>query len=122
MPKRQDSAYLKLWNPELQLTLGWEAGVPKSTQIVEDMVLVVHSCGTRRGHRQDGTRKVQNWGGCRDKKSFSGAFIHSNVLSTLDESLQSSTATWMGGQNLIGQNVENLAVNNDHVEDDDEID
>eukprot|EP00957_Ditylum_brightwellii_P178893 13626471-Ditylum_brightwellii.AAC.1 len=72
MSKRQDSAYLKLWKPELQLTLGWEAGVPSSTQVVDDMVwiteysilkwfyvcgVVVHDCGTCRGRRQDGIRK-----------------------------------------------------------------
>eukprot|EP00957_Ditylum_brightwellii_P010617 804043-Ditylum_brightwellii.AAC.1 len=87
--------------------MGWEAGVPSSTRIVEDIVriteysilkrfyvrgVVVHGCGTHRGHRQDGTRKAQNWGGCRDKK-ISDAFIHSNALSVLNESLQSNTAT-----------------------------
>eukprot|EP00957_Ditylum_brightwellii_P135404 10324623-Ditylum_brightwellii.AAC.1 len=29
--------------------------------------VVVHGCGTCRRHRQDSTRKVQNWGGYRDK-------------------------------------------------------
>eukprot|EP00957_Ditylum_brightwellii_P070085 5323055-Ditylum_brightwellii.AAC.1 len=30
MPKRQDNAYLRLWDPSLQLShpMGWEAGVP----------------------------------------------------------------------------------------------
>eukprot|EP00957_Ditylum_brightwellii_P057468 4357005-Ditylum_brightwellii.AAC.1 len=84
--------------------------------------VVVHGCGTRRGCRQVGTRKVQNWGGHSNKKSFSGAFLHSNALSALDKSLQPSTAMWMGGQNLIVQNDENFSVNNDHIEQDDEID
>eukprot|EP00957_Ditylum_brightwellii_P100685 7673287-Ditylum_brightwellii.AAC.1 len=38
-PKLQDNAYLMLWDPQLQTThsMGWEAGVPSSKRIVEDM-------------------------------------------------------------------------------------
>eukprot|EP00957_Ditylum_brightwellii_P096989 7385871-Ditylum_brightwellii.AAC.1 len=39
-PDCQNSAYLKLWNQELQLILGWKAGVPSSTRILEDMVRI----------------------------------------------------------------------------------
>eukprot|EP00957_Ditylum_brightwellii_P047166 3581840-Ditylum_brightwellii.AAC.1 len=37
--KNQDDAYMRLWDPRLQLThpMGWEAGVPSSRCIVEDM-------------------------------------------------------------------------------------
>eukprot|EP00957_Ditylum_brightwellii_P174514 13287591-Ditylum_brightwellii.AAC.1 len=68
MPLRQDSAYLRLWDPELQVTKGKDAGVPSLRKIVEDMNrisnysvlkrysvrgVVVHGCGTRRGRRFD---------------------------------------------------------------------
>eukprot|EP00957_Ditylum_brightwellii_P195545 14900244-Ditylum_brightwellii.AAC.1 len=38
-PKRQDHAYLRLWDHSLQLShpMGWEAGVPSLKQILEDM-------------------------------------------------------------------------------------
>eukprot|EP00957_Ditylum_brightwellii_P158991 12101226-Ditylum_brightwellii.AAC.1 len=38
--KQQDRAYLRLWDPELQQRLGWEAGVPSSKRIVEDMAQI----------------------------------------------------------------------------------
>eukprot|EP00957_Ditylum_brightwellii_P158715 12079969-Ditylum_brightwellii.AAC.1 len=68
MPLRQGSAYLRLWDPELQVTKGKDAGVPTSQRIVEDMTrisnysvlkrysvhgVVVHGCRTCRGHRFD---------------------------------------------------------------------
>eukprot|EP00957_Ditylum_brightwellii_P063695 4834298-Ditylum_brightwellii.AAC.1 len=67
-PQQQDSAYLHLWDPSLQLRLGWDAGVPISHRIVEDMAwisdysilkqysvwgIVVHGCGTHRGCRNE---------------------------------------------------------------------
>eukprot|EP00957_Ditylum_brightwellii_P004696 356855-Ditylum_brightwellii.AAC.1 len=41
-PLRQDGAYLRLWDPLLQLThpMGWETGVPSSKQIIEDMMRI----------------------------------------------------------------------------------
>eukprot|EP00957_Ditylum_brightwellii_P136102 10379774-Ditylum_brightwellii.AAC.1 len=38
-PKCQDASYLRLWDPRLQEShpLGWEAGIPLSKRIVEDM-------------------------------------------------------------------------------------
>eukprot|EP00957_Ditylum_brightwellii_P093359 7109080-Ditylum_brightwellii.AAC.1 len=63
-PKRQDSTYPYLWDPSLQLTMGWEAGVPSSKRILQDMTripnysilnrleargAVVHRCGSFRG-------------------------------------------------------------------------
>eukprot|EP00957_Ditylum_brightwellii_P170914 13008655-Ditylum_brightwellii.AAC.1 len=68
-PLRQDSAYLRLWDPELQATKGKDAGVPSLRRIDEDMTcisnysvlkrysvrgVIVHGCGTCRGRRFDG--------------------------------------------------------------------
>eukprot|EP00957_Ditylum_brightwellii_P079412 6038688-Ditylum_brightwellii.AAC.1 len=38
--KQQDRAYLRLWDPELQQRLGWEAGVPSLKRILEDMAQI----------------------------------------------------------------------------------
>eukprot|EP00957_Ditylum_brightwellii_P188544 14353930-Ditylum_brightwellii.AAC.1 len=85
MPKRQDYAYLRLWDPSFQLShpMGWEAGVPSLKQILEDidctpnyLILkqieargaVVHGCGTHRGLREDGKYKAGKCGSSRLKK------------------------------------------------------
>eukprot|EP00957_Ditylum_brightwellii_P104143 7933132-Ditylum_brightwellii.AAC.1 len=39
-PKQQDGAYLCLWDPSLQLTMGWDAGVPSLKSIHEDMARI----------------------------------------------------------------------------------
>ena len=41
-PIQQDSIYLRLWDPSLQLShpTGWEAGVPSSKHILEDMARI----------------------------------------------------------------------------------
>ena len=94
-PLRQDSAYLRLWDPELQVTKGKDAGVPSSRRIVEDMHrisnysvlkrysvrgVVVHGCGTRRGRRFDGSSGVKNRGGQRTTKPCSDSFIHEDAI------------------------------------------
>eukprot|EP00957_Ditylum_brightwellii_P173022 13172570-Ditylum_brightwellii.AAC.1 len=74
-PLQQDCAYRRLRDPDLQdkHSLGWEAGVPSSKRIVEDMMripqysiikhfnargCVVPSCGTCRGHCDEGMNEV----------------------------------------------------------------
>ena len=112
-PNRQDSAYLRLWDPELQRShpMGVEAGVPSSRRILEDMDrivsysikkrfevrgVVVNGCGTRRGRRYDGVRTVGKWGGRREKKSFVATFIHPDAEGALAASLSFSQALWEG--------------------------
>eukprot|EP00957_Ditylum_brightwellii_P107125 8173379-Ditylum_brightwellii.AAC.2 len=71
--------------------MGWEAGVPSSKCIVEDMKIiheysilkrfqargcVVPGCGTCKGRRDEGLRQVGQWGGHRERKSCGYRFIH----------------------------------------------
>jgi hypothetical protein len=82
MPLRQDSAYLRFWDSELQVTKGKDVGVPSLQRIVEDMTCIsnysvlkqysvcgvaLHGCGTCRGCRFDGDSAVKNRGGQRTK-------------------------------------------------------
>eukprot|EP00957_Ditylum_brightwellii_P088078 6709480-Ditylum_brightwellii.AAC.3 len=78
IPKCQDSAYLRLWDTELQRTHGWDAGVLSSRRILEDMTrivdysilkqfsvrgVLVQGCGTCRDRRNDMEQAVENRGG-----------------------------------------------------------
>eukprot|EP00957_Ditylum_brightwellii_P060900 4622605-Ditylum_brightwellii.AAC.1 len=101
-PKQQGSAYLCLWDPSLQLRLGWDAGAPSLHKVVEDMVqimddsilkqysiqgIVVHGCGTRRGHMNEKRDIGEIRGGARSKKLFSPTFIHEDTISAVNESV-----------------------------------
>ena len=105
-PLNQDRAYLRLWDPHLQInhTMKWEAGVPSSTRIMEDMMripkysiikrfnargCVVPGCGTRRGRRDDGIREVSKWGGERERKGWSKKIHPSRCRSWIGEFFQS---------------------------------
>ena len=118
--------------------LGWEAGVPSSKRIVEDMAqimeysipkrysmrgVIVHGCGTCRGQRFEAGRVGENRGGRRTKKYFQPAFIHKDALLAVNESLTSSQNKWIKNQEVqgIGRYGINIARNNDSDDDDDAI-
>ena len=124
-PKHQDSAYLRLWDPSLQLEQGWEAGVPCSRRILQDMTriptysilkrlevrgAVVHGCGTRRGRRNDGRRDVGNWGGARERKPLAERFMHPDAISAVEEGIEQSVFKWNGNEQM---NVIPFELNND---------
>ena len=136
-PRQQDSAYLCLWDPSLQLSLGWDAGVTGSHRIVEDMAqsrddsilkqysvwgIVIHGCGTCRGDRNEKRDIGETRGGARSKKPFSPAFIHEDAISAVNESLAASMNTWMGSQIICEGNDIDCGEINGHDEDDVSID
>eukprot|EP00957_Ditylum_brightwellii_P137115 10454894-Ditylum_brightwellii.AAC.1 len=113
IPKRQDCAYLRLWDPSLRPShpMGWEARVPSSKQILEDIEqiqnysilkqieargVVVHGHGTCRGHREDGKCNVGNWGGSRIKKMLGQKFMHPNGVSADDDAIKESVCKLEG--------------------------
>eukprot|EP00957_Ditylum_brightwellii_P143797 10957150-Ditylum_brightwellii.AAC.1 len=86
-PKRQDSAYLHIWDTTLQTChqIVWEAGIPSSRRILEDMhhiptysivkcfeahVIAIHGLGSHCGRRalgREDDRVGENWGATREK-------------------------------------------------------
>eukprot|EP00957_Ditylum_brightwellii_P067227 5101719-Ditylum_brightwellii.AAC.1 len=100
-----DSTYLHLWDLLLQTSHGWEARIPSSKQILGDSQcipsysifkqikargVVVHGCRTCRCHRANGAYQVGNWGGPRERKSFSARFIHPDAASVVEERIKQS--------------------------------
>ena len=99
-------AYMCLWDPALQVShsMGWQAGVPSSKHIIEDMTriyeysimkrfqarnCVVAGCGTCRGRCDDGIKTIGSWGGQKERKIWENKFIHPDAESGLDEFLLS---------------------------------
>ena len=92
---------MRLWDPNLQSThpLGWEAGVPSSRRIIEDMMripmysimkrykaqgVVVPGCGTRRGRRDEGIKNIGSWGGTRHRTHNEVRFMHPDAEECLN--------------------------------------
>eukprot|EP00957_Ditylum_brightwellii_P192612 14664869-Ditylum_brightwellii.AAC.1 len=97
-PKYQDDAYMRLWDPALQVchSMGWQAGVTSSKCIINDMTrvyeytimkrfqtrgCVVAGCGTHRGRRDNGIKTMGRWGGHQERKIWENKFIHPDAES-----------------------------------------
>eukprot|EP00957_Ditylum_brightwellii_P193607 14743571-Ditylum_brightwellii.AAC.1 len=80
--------------------MGWQAGVPSSKRIIEDMTrireysimkrfqargCVVAGYGTCRGRSDDGIKTMGRWGGRRERKTWENTFIHPDAESGLDD-------------------------------------
>eukprot|EP00957_Ditylum_brightwellii_P028284 2136704-Ditylum_brightwellii.AAC.1 len=89
--------------------MGWEAGVSLLKRILEDMAqisnysilkriqargVVVHGYGSCRGHRNDGVNYIVKWGGARKRKSFAHRFLHPDVMSVVQQNIDSSVCRW----------------------------
>eukprot|EP00957_Ditylum_brightwellii_P033840 2564722-Ditylum_brightwellii.AAC.1 len=103
-PKHQNDAYMRLWDPALQVnhSMGLQADVSSSKCVIKDMTriheysikkrfqargCVVAGCGTRRGRHDDGIKTMGSWGGQREWKTWEKKIIHSDAESGLDELL-----------------------------------
>eukprot|EP00957_Ditylum_brightwellii_P075802 5761048-Ditylum_brightwellii.AAC.1 len=85
--------------------MGWEAGMPSSKRILEDMAwipnysilkriqargVVVHGCGSCRRQRNDGVHNISKWVGVRERKSFVQRFLHPDAEFAAQENIDSS--------------------------------
>eukprot|EP00957_Ditylum_brightwellii_P187375 14270593-Ditylum_brightwellii.AAC.1 len=111
--------------------MGWEAGVPSSKWILEDMDhipnylilkqieargVVFHGCRTCRGCREDGKYNAGKCGGSRIKKMIGQRFMHPDAVLAVADAIKENVCKWEG----IGQIME--IPGNDQNQNDNDVD
>eukprot|EP00957_Ditylum_brightwellii_P040997 3103843-Ditylum_brightwellii.AAC.1 len=86
-PEHQDRAYLQLWDPSSQLQQGWEAGVPSSRRILQNMTCIP-TYSILKGHRNNERCDIANWGGARERKPLADWFMHPDAIFAVEEGIE----------------------------------